>query len=115
LVTLGVRPRIVNLPVPEEDSIIVDALEFLKSDTVDMGIEEIEVEGDFDRISTNDTDIFDLVIDENAIDTVAVVRKEQGFNIRKINAENVRDFAFFADPASDESRFEWRWLFSITP
>lgn len=129
--------------MPEEDSIIVDAPEFLKLDTVDMRIEGIEIDSEFDRISTNDTGRFDPVIAEDAADMVEAVTEERDLKTWKIKAKNAHDFIFCADPeliypanyikdyiesymiahhpimwlsgpASEESKFECRWLLSIT-
>jgi aminopeptidase N len=72
-----------RLPVPDSDSIIVDALKYLKggglTDTLSY-------------VSKSDEEL------QTTADTSAIIQKAQELKTWKIRAENIHDFAFGADP-----------------
>lgn len=87
-----------KLPMPEGDSIIVNALESLEIDSAEVEIDEIEVADDTAGSPMSDTSNTDLEIVEDAADTIEVVTEELDLKTWKIKAENVHDFTFCADP-----------------
>ncbi len=87
-----------RLPMPEGDSIIIDALKSLEVDSVEAGIEEIEADNHSDQFPVSNTSKTNLEIFEEATDTIEAVAVEQDLKTWKIAAEKVHDFAFCADP-----------------